>query len=88
MEYVRSKELECIGAVIIGGFQNTKELHVIKYKEKMDTNDKYDQESAVEEEHNKIEKYDVWAPQKIQDLTTDAKIITSTWAMKKKAYDT
>ena len=33
MEYVRSKEFFCVGAGIWGVFQNTKELHVIKYRE-------------------------------------------------------
>ena len=40
MEYVQIKEFACIGAVIGGGFQNTKELHVMKYKEGMTTDNK------------------------------------------------
>ena len=49
MEYVRSKKFSCVGAKIGGGFQNTKEIHVMKYKEAMTTNDKDDWESAVED---------------------------------------
>ena len=59
MEYVRNKEFACVGAENGGGFQNTKELHVMKFKESMATNDKYDWGAEVEEELKKMEKYDV-----------------------------
>ena len=48
MEYVRSKECACYGSGIGVGFQNTIEKHVMKYKEAMVTDDKYDWEAAVE----------------------------------------
>ena len=47
MEYVQIKEFACIGGVIGGGFQNTKELHVMKYKEGMTTDNKEYLEAAV-----------------------------------------
>ena len=40
MDYMQSKDFACVGVVIGGGFQNTKEIHVMKYKESMATNDK------------------------------------------------
>eukprot|EP00979_Chaetoceros_neogracilis_P012413 scaffold3301_cov154-Chaetoceros_neogracile.AAC.1 len=35
-----------------------------------------------------MEEYKVWTPKFIRDLPPDAKFITSTWAMKKKANGT
>ena len=57
MEYLRSKEFACTGALIGGVFQNTKELHVIKYEEVMETYDKDSWWAAVEKERNNTEKY-------------------------------
>jgi len=37
--------------LIGGGFQNTKELHVMKYKEAMSTPDRIEWEGAVKKEH-------------------------------------
>ena len=85
MGYVRSKEFACVGAGNVGGFQNIKELHVMKYKEAMANNDTDDLEVAVEEEQKEMEKYDVWTQQKLQDFLPGAKIITSTRDTKKKA---
>ena len=54
----------------------------------MPTNDKDDWEASVEEKRKNMEKYDVWMPRKLQYLTPNAKIITSTWANKNKANGT
>ena len=56
----------------------------MKCKEAMETDDKNDLESSVEEERKNTEKYDVWTPRKLQYFLPDAKIITSTWSAKKK----
>jgi len=42
------QEYACVGAGIGGGFQNTKELHVMKFKEAMSTPEKKEWEGAVE----------------------------------------
>jgi hypothetical protein len=44
-------ELICIGAALGGGFQNTQELHVKKYKDAMKGPDKDKWENDVLEEH-------------------------------------
>ena len=48
LEYVKSCEFACVGAGIGGGFHNTKELHVMKYKAAMETQDPYNWGVAVE----------------------------------------
>ena len=39
---------------------------------------------AVKEQHEKKRKYQVWTPVKLSSIPRRAKILTSTWAMKKK----
>ena len=62
MEYVLIKEFACIVEGIGGGYKNTKELHVMKYKKAVEVDDKDDWEAEVEEERKNMEKYDVWRP--------------------------
>jgi hypothetical protein len=50
------EELICIGAALGGGFENTQELHVKKYKEAMQGPDKQKWENAVFEEHERMVK--------------------------------
>jgi hypothetical protein len=40
---------------------------------------------AVDEEHERMTKYGVWEAVRRRDMLGAAKILTSTWAMKKKA---
>ena len=88
VDKVHLQEYACVGAGIGGGFQNTKELHVMKFKEAMNTPDRKQWEGAVEKEHDNMMKYSVWTPVKLQDLPEGTKVLTSTWAMKKKANGT
>jgi hypothetical protein len=85
---IKHKEFACVGAGIGGGFQNTNELHVMKYKQAMATKDKDEWDAAVAEEHRKMKNYNVWTPIKLRDVPPESKILTSTWAMKKKANGT
>ena len=78
-------ELACVGAGIGGGFMNTNELHVMKFDEAMATADKDKWQKAVNEEHDCMTKCNVWKPVKIKEVPEGAKVISSTWAMKKKA---
>ena len=48
-------ELACVGAGLGGGFDNTYELHVMKYHEVMATADKDKWTEAVKEEYDKIQ---------------------------------
>jgi hypothetical protein len=79
------EEISCVGAGLGGGFQSTKELHVIKYKQAMKTKDKDMWNEAVFEEHDRMVKRQVWRTELKKDVPKGAKILTSTWAMKKKA---
>jgi Reverse transcriptase (RNA-dependent DNA polymerase) len=65
-------EVTCIGGGIGGGFVNTNELQAMKYQQAMETEDKEQWTLAVKEEH-------------ASSVLKSAKIITSTWAKKKKS---
>jgi hypothetical protein len=78
-------EVNCIGAGIGGGFVNTKELHVMKFKQAMESKDSKQWERAVDEEHDRMIKHQVWQAILKHDILRAVKIMTSTWAMKKKA---
>jgi hypothetical protein len=43
-----------------GGFENTKEFHVIKYKDAMKSKYEYNWDDAVFEEHERMVKIKVW----------------------------
>jgi hypothetical protein len=83
-----SGEYAFVGAGLGGGFADTNELHVMKYKEAMATADRAKWEKAVEEEHKRMLKHKVWKPVSRDEVPKGAKILTSTWAMKKKANGT
>ena len=80
-------EMAAVGAGLCGGFGNTRELKVMKYKEAMQE-DSVNWEVAVKEEHDRMVKHKVWRPVKMSDVPVRAKILTSTWAMKKKSNGT
>jgi hypothetical protein len=83
-----SGEFAFVGAGLGGGFTNTSELHVMKYKEAMASSDRDKWQKAVDEEHERMLKHNVWKPVLRKDVPEGAKILTSTWAMKKKANGT
>ena len=68
-----------------GRVTNTQELHVMKYDEAMPSPDKAKWEEAVDKEQTNMTQYKVWKARMIDELPKHAKILTSTWAMKKKA---
>jgi hypothetical protein len=78
-------EVAAVGAGIGGGFENTAELQPMKFNEAMNGPDKAKWQVAVDEEHERMEKYGVWQAVRRRDLPGAAKILTTTWAMKKKA---
>jgi Reverse transcriptase (RNA-dependent DNA polymerase) len=61
------------------------ELHVMKYKQAMNSKDKKSWVKAVDEEHGRMEKYKVFKAVKKSTLPKKAKVLSSTWAMKKKS---
>jgi hypothetical protein len=82
------EELICIGAALGGEFENTQEPHVKKYKEAMKGPEKQKWENAVFEEHETMVKNQVWRAVSKKDVPRNAKVMSSTWAMKKKSNGT
>jgi hypothetical protein len=80
-----SGEFAFVGAGLGGGFMNTSELHVMKYKEAIASSNCDKWQKAVDEEHERMLKHNVWKPVLRKNVPEGAKILTSTWAMKKKA---
>ena len=78
-------ELACVGAGLGGGFDNTNELRVMKYHEAMATADKEKWTEAAKEEYDHVTKFKVFQAVPKSKVLEDAKVLTSTWAMKKKA---
>jgi hypothetical protein len=58
---------------------------VLKYADAMATNEVKHWEKSVAEEHERMEKHEVFGVVSREDVPANAKILTSTWAMKKKA---
>ena len=79
-------ELAAVGAGLGGGFGNTQELHVMKYDQVMETEDKPKWDNAVKEEYVRMQhRHKVFKPVHRKEVPKDKKILTSTWAMKKKS---
>jgi hypothetical protein len=55
-----SDEFSFVGAGLGGGFTNTNKLHIMKYKETMASSDQDKWQNAVNEEHEKMLKHNVW----------------------------
>jgi Reverse transcriptase (RNA-dependent DNA polymerase) len=66
------------------GFTSTKELHVKNYNDAMKTDDREHWSKAIEEEHNRMVESEVWSAVDKGMLNKNDKILTTTWAMKKK----
>ena len=82
------KEKWNLGAGIGGGFENTQELRVMNYNEAMATKDNDKWMKAVDEEHQRMIKHGVWKAVEQDKIDAKAKVIDSTWAMKKKSNGT
>ena len=87
-QLTESNQYSCVGAGIGGGFSNTAELRPMKFGEAMQGKDKDKWMQAVREEHERMMKYKAWKPIKKAKVPKEAKILTTTWAMKKKANGT
>jgi hypothetical protein len=82
------EELIRIRAALGGGFENTQELHEKKYKEATKGPDKQKWENVVFEEHERMVKNQVWRSVPNNDVPRNAKVMSSTWAMKKQSNGT
>ena len=74
-----------VGAALGGGFVNTAELHVLSYDEAMAGPDKEHWEESIDMEHDRMNTHRVFTPQYIKDIPKWAKVLSTTWSMKKKS---
>ena len=79
-------------SVLVGAtgsaFAKTTELQVMKLHEALLSNDKEAWEAAIEEEYQRLQKLKVFQIVPRGTIPTRSKILTTTWAMKKKANGT
>lgn len=83
--YETDREVCCVGAGIGTGFTNTQELHVMKYDEAINGPDGDKWKQAVKEEFDRMMKSKVFEVWKEEDVPDSATVLSTTWAMKKKA---
>jgi hypothetical protein len=89
IEYNDPVEYVNVGAATGGGFEHTNELKPMKYKVMVQTGDTNKWQIVVDEEHSRMLKYHaVWQAILRKDLPRAAKLLASTWAMKKKSLGT
>ena len=81
-------ELGCVRAGLGGGFDHTSELHLMKFKQAMRSTHKEHWMEAVNEEHKQMRKHKMWKPVDRAEVPREAKVLMSTWAMKKKSNST
>ena len=84
----RNVEYACVGLGSGDGFTNTDELHTMKYKEAIATDEADEWQDTVEKEHNRMKKNTVFKAVPVEEVPKDAKTLTSTWSMKKKPNGT
>jgi hypothetical protein len=75
----------CIGAELGEDILHTGELHVLNYKNAMAGDDRENWEKAIDKEHERMIENKVWIPRNFKYLPVNAKELTTTWAMEKKA---
>ena len=80
-----SREICAVGDVMLGGFENTKELKVLKFEEAMNRKDRNKWLKAVEEEYDRFKKNGCFKPVERKYIDPTCTVMTSTWVMKKKA---
>jgi hypothetical protein len=79
-------EFAAVGAGTLGeNVRHTDELKPMKFKKAMETEDKIHWEAAVEEEYERFQKSGALKTVPIADVPRGAKVVSTTWAMKKKA---
>jgi Reverse transcriptase (RNA-dependent DNA polymerase) len=79
-----SREIAAIGTTGTA-FNNTVELKPMKYDEAMKRDDYKEWIQAVEMEHDRFVKHQVWEAVPRNSIPPNAKILSSTWAMKQKS---
>ena len=77
-------ELSAVGAGLGAGFSNTAQLKVMNYKEAMQSPERDQWIEEIGNEKRRFDKFGAVAPVPQSAVTVGSKIMTSTWAMKKK----
>ena len=80
-----AREIVAVGAGIGGGFANTQELIPMKFKEAMAGPERNEWITAVAEEYQRMVRYKVFQEVERNKVPIGSKILSSTWAMKKKS---
>jgi hypothetical protein len=79
---------KCQSWTLGGWFVNTKELHVMTYKEAMKTLGKPQRaKGAGREEHGRFKKHKVFKAVMLAEVPLASKILTSMWAMKRRPVE-
>ena len=78
-------EIAAVGAALGGGFSHTTKLKPMKFEEAMASADRASWKEAIKVEHKKMVKMKVWKRIKKNLVPKGAKILSTTWAMKKKS---
>jgi hypothetical protein len=82
--YGLSHELAAVGTTG-AEFNNTADLKPMKYEDAMNRSDWEEWIEAVKAEHDRFVKHQVWEPVPLDSIPADAKLLSSTWAMKQKS---
>ncbi len=85
MHHMQSTEFANVSASIGGGFENTKELKVMNYKEAVNGPDGEQWKAEVENKYRRMFANKVFEVVPQKDLPSGTKLIDSVWAMKKKS---
>ncbi len=88
MHSMQCTEFANVGAGVGGGFENTKELRVMNYKEAISGPDGKRWKPEVENEYQRMLANKVFKVLLQKDLPPGTKLIDSVWAMKKKSNGT
>jgi len=88
MHHMQISEFDNVGAGVGGGFENTKELKVMNYKEAINGPDGMRWQAEVENEYQRMVTNKVFEVVLRKDLPVGTKIIDSVWTMKKKSNGT
>ena len=87
-EETRNFEIAAVGAGLGDGFSHTSKLKVMKLKDSMNRPDSNEWKEEIKNEQKRMVTNGIWEPLDKKDLTEGAKVMTSTWACKKKSNGT
>ena len=81
----KNVKIAAVGAGLGGRFDHASKLKVMKFKEALNRTDSNKWKEEIENGDKRMVTNGVWEPFYKKDLPEGAKVITSTWACKKKS---